>query len=129
MSRRGCAPRGSLGLRADRDAAVDRRDPEVVGGCDRADLGRHLGGELARRDEDQAGQPGVGSLEPLDHRHGEGERLAGARRRLREHVAAGERVREDEALDSEWSMDVALGERLRDARGHTQLEERLHESS
>ena len=115
-----------LGLRADRDAAVDRRDPKVVGGGDRADLGRHLGGELACRDEDQAGRPCLGAFEPLDHRDGEGERLAGARRRLREHVAAGEGVREDEALDSEWSMDVALGERLRDARGYTQLKERLH---
>ena len=84
-----------------------------------------LRGELACRDEDEAGGPCLGSSrstigtakasvlpEPVGD--------------FDEHVAAGEGVREDEALDSEWSMDVALGERLRDARGHTQLKERLH---
>ena len=126
VATRMCASREALACEPIEIAAVDRRDPKVVGRGDRADLGRHLGGELACRDEDQAGRPCLGAFEPLDHRDGEGERLAGARRRLREHVAAGEGVREDEALDSEWSMDVALGERLRDARGHTQLKERLH---
>ena len=40
-----------LRLRADRDAAVDRGDPEVARRRDRADLGGHLRGELARGDE------------------------------------------------------------------------------
>ena len=115
-----------LRLRGDRDAAVDRGDPQVARRRDRAELGRDLGGELARRDEHERGRPPLGRIELLDERHGEGERLAGARRRLREHVAAGERVREDERLNSEWSVDVALRERLRDARGYAQLEERLH---
>ena len=115
-----------LGLRGDRDAAVDRGDPEVVRRRDRADLGRDLRGELAGGDEHEPGRARVARVEPLDERHGEGERLAGARRRLREHVAAGERVREDEPLNSEGSVDVALRERLCDARGYTQLEERLH---
>jgi hypothetical protein len=97
-----------------------------VGRRDRADLGGHLGGELAGRDEDQPRRSCLAAPEPLHHRNGEGECLPGARRRLREHVAAGEGVREDETLDSEWSVDVPFGERLRDARGHTQLEERLH---
>ena len=41
----------------------------------------------------------------------EGERLAGARRRLGEDVEAGERVREDEALNGEGFGDPLPGER------------------
>ena len=93
---------------------------------DRADLGRDLGCELAGGYQHEPGRARVARVEPLDERHGEGKRFAGARRRLREDVAAGEGIREHEPLDPEGSEDVARGKRFCDARRHTQLEERLH---
>ena len=58
--------------------------------------------------------------EPLDEREPEGERLAGARRRLAEDVAAGERVRNDERLDAEGLDDAAGGKRMLDLRSHAE---------
>jgi hypothetical protein len=58
--------------------------------------------------------------EALDERQPEGERLAGSRRRLAEHVAAGERVRNNERLDAERLDDAAGGERVLDLRAHAE---------
>ena len=51
----------------------------------------------------------------------EGERLAGARRRLGENVEAGERVREDEALNGEGMGDPGRLERPNDGRADAEL--------
>ena len=64
------------------------------------DLG-HLHGELAGRDEDERAGASVAGLHLLDDRDREGERLAGARGGLGEHVMAGERGRDRTGLDLE----------------------------
>ena len=71
-----------------------------------------------------AAGPPVADVDALDEGDREGERLARAGRRLREDVAAGERVREDVRLDRERCVDVTLGERTHDARGHRQARKR-----
>ena len=114
-----------LGLCGEWNTSVGDCDVNPVAARDRLDLLRHLGAELAGRDEDErAGSPGAG-LEALDDRRREGECLAGARRRLREDVTAGEGVRQDACLDREGDVDVTRGEVLRDARRHAELVERL----
>ncbi len=55
----------------------------------------------------------------------EGERLAGAGRRLGEDVESGERVREDEALDGEGMRDPRRCERTDDRRADAELLEGL----
>ena len=50
----------------------------------------------------------------------EGDRLAAARGRLGEDVAAGERVRKDELLDGEGCRDAALRERSTDVLGRAE---------
>ncbi len=66
----------------------------------------YLERELTRGSQDERRRLAVRALDQLDERHGEGERLARAGRRLDEHVAPIEDVRHDLRLD--W-------ERLRDA--------------
>ena len=77
-------------------------------------------------DEDQRGRTRIRRVEVLDDRNRERERLPGPSRRLREHVAAVEDVGENEGLDPERPVDVALCECLRNAGRHAQLVERLH---
>ena len=110
----------ALGLARDRRAAVDGRHPELLRAADQLELARDLRAELARRDEDQHRRLAVGGGDPLDDRQAEGKGLAGPGRRLRQHVEAGERVREDERLDREGSGDVALLERIRDFGAHAE---------
>ena len=89
------------GLRVDRLAAVDRADAKAFGCGERLDVGGHLGGELAGRDEHERRRLAAAVGRALDERQPEGERLAGSRRRLGEDVAARERVGDDELLDRE----------------------------
>ena len=77
--------------------------------------------ELARRHEDECAGPRVRAGRALDERHAEGERLAGARRRLGENVEAGERVREHEPLDGEGMGDPGCLERPNDGRADAEL--------
>ena len=104
---------GGLGLRGlgrDGHAAVDRGDLEPAHLAEIGeDLG-HLHRELARRDEDEGGGATVAGLHPLDDRDREGERLAGARRGLGEHVMTGERRRDRTGLDLEGRLDSLRGE-------------------
>ncbi len=99
-----------LRLRGDGCAAVDGRDAEPARRAERRQLLGHLQRELAGRGEARA-PPGRGSSVEmqLDDREPEGERLAGAGRRLAEDVAAGERVGDDERLDAERLVDAAGG--------------------
>ena len=114
----------ALRLGAERRAAVDRRDAKPLRRGECRDLGGDLKGELARRHEDERRRR-VARLRPLDDRNRERERLARARRRLREDVAAFERVSEDERLDLERTGDVLRGERLLDLGTHAERAERL----
>src|SRR5919199_764153 len=116
------AARGA-GLLLEADAAVDRGDPQPSGACDRARLVHDLGGELAGRREDERARPAAARCDPLDDRDREGERLAGAGRRLGEDVAAGEDVGDDEPLDGERLGDVAPGGRAPDGGGHAEIGE------
>ena len=95
-----------LRLGADGGAAVDRRDAEVLRGGERPQVGCDLGGELARRDENECRRARALRLSPLDERNAECEGLARAGRRLGENVEAAERVREDVLLHRERAMDV-----------------------
>ena len=118
---RGACPPG---LGGDRNAAVD-------GGCvelarrKRIELARDLCGQLARRDEDERRRARPGCLETLHDRDREAERLARARRGLGEHVAACECFGKNPRLDREGLVEVALGERARNVRGHAELRERV----
>ena len=108
-------------LAADRRAAVDGRDLQPLRRGKRLDVRRDLDRELAGRDEDErarASAPGGGAL---DERQPEGERLAGAGRRLGEDVESGERVREDEVLDGKGMRDPLPGEHGGDRRADAEL--------
>ena len=96
---------GLRGLSRDGDATVDRRDLDPARLAEiREDLG-HLDRELACRHEHECGRASVTGRDALDDRDREGERLAGARRRLGEHVVAGERRRDRAGLDLEGRLD------------------------
>ena len=71
--------------------------------------------------EDERAGPGVRAGRALDDRDAEGERLAGARRRLGENVEAGEGVREDERLNCEGMGDPGCRERPDDGRADAEL--------
>ncbi len=118
---------GGVGLRANRDAAVDGRDREVAGGGEELDLLCHLEGELARGNEDERGGARVVVRHPLDERNREGEGLARARRRLGEQVGARERRRNGAGLDLERRLDAARTKRLGELRAHAERGERLLE--
>jgi hypothetical protein len=107
------------------DAAVDRLDAQVARLGDEAELVDDLGGQLARRSEDQRrGALGRG-IETVDQRDAEGERLAGAGGRLGEHVATVEQVREDERLDRERIGDAAAAEGSHHGLRHAEIGEGL----
>ena len=61
----------------------------------------------------------------LDERQAEREGLARSRRGLGEDVEAGERVRQDQLLNGEGAMDLALAERAHERRADAQRLERL----
>jgi len=119
-----CAAR-ALGLRLQRCAAVDGDDVEASDGSQRLELLRDLLRELTGRNEDERRGFVPVRFRPLHDWHRERERLARAGRRLREHVEAGECVRQHELLDAEWLMHVARGERIHDGFAHAEHTKRL----
>ena len=114
-----------LALRAERHAAVDGDHREAARASERLELLGHLDGQLARRHEHERRGALLGAVEPLDDGHGEGERLARARGRLREHVLAAERAREHEGLDLEGKLEAAGGEHAGDFCAHAERSKRL----
>ncbi len=112
----------ALDLLLEADAAVDGRDLEPLDAGERLGLLDDLRGELARRGEHERGGAAA-RLDALDHRDRERERLARAGGGLGEHVAAGEHVADDEALDGERLVDAALGEGRDDGARHAEIGE------
>ena len=81
-----------------------------------------LEGQLAGGHEHQpAGLAGLGVVEPFEHGEAEGERLAGAGLGLAAHVAAGQRVRDGEALDGERLHDALVSQDLHEAGGDAEV--------
>ena len=115
---------GGLRLRARADAAVDRGNAQAAGGGDAGELGGHLDGELAGRHQHQGRRPRVIRGQPVDDRQRECQRLAGSGGGLRQDVEAGDGVPQDERLDLERRVDVALGECLGNGLGQAELMER-----
>ena len=120
-----CAPRAAFDCARDPRPTVHGRNPEIPPLGKQRELGRHLGRQLAGRHENERGRLAVGGLGALDDRQAEGEGLARAGRRFRQHVEAGERVREDKRLDREWCDDASLLERLRKVSADSERAERL----
>ena len=114
-----------LRLRADRSAAVGEADLDALRRGERLDLLGDLERELAGRHEHERRRGLAVGGRPLDERDAEGERLARARRRLREDVATREGVREDEGLDAERLGDAAGRERLLDGLAHAERAKRV----
>src|SRR5829696_6281446 len=85
-----------LRLAGDGRSAVHDPDLQTTGLCDHGQLACHLGCELSGRDEHERRRSAVWSLDPFDDRDGERQRLPRAGRRLREHVEAAKRIRQDE---------------------------------
>ena len=113
-----------LGLVVDPDAAVDGGDLEPAGVHDAGQLVDDLRGELTRRGEHQGGGPGALGVDQVGHRNAEGERLAGAGRRLDEHVVPFEHVGHDHRLDRERRLDAALGQHIGHSLGYAEIGER-----
>ena len=82
-------------LVAERNAADQKRDVELLAGAVFVEVLLHLGGEFARRLEDQrAGHPGAGAalFQHGQHRKDEGRGLAGAGLGDAENVPAGQNM-------------------------------------
>jgi hypothetical protein len=115
----------ALCLRAHRRAAVRERDLHALGRRVRGDLLGDLERELPGRHEHERLGCRAVDVDALDERHAESECLARAGRRLREDVAAGECVGQDERLDVERLDHAADRERLLDGRAHAERAEGL----
>jgi len=89
----------------------------------RAQVADDLDRQLAGRREDQRGGTCGGVLQALDQGNPEGERLARAGRRLREHVVPGEHVGDDQLLYGERRLDPTLGELIDYDLGHAEVGE------
>ena len=118
----GALRRGAL--RAEADAAVDGGDAQSAGLGDRGQLVDDLACQLAGRGEDERREVLRSGLDPVDQRHAEGERLAGAGRGLDQQVVTGERVADDHLLDGEGLVDAALRKRAHDVLGYAEIGER-----
>src|ERR1035441_10327205 len=116
---------GQARLLDDAGAAVHGRDRQRPGVGDRAQLVDDLDRELPGGREDQRRGARVGVFQELHERHAEGERLARAGGRLREHVVAREHVRDDHVLNCEGLGDPALGDLAHDDLGHAEIGERF----
>jgi len=103
---------GTLGLGLDSDASIyrgDRKGPRLADGFQFVD---DLAGQLPGGGEDQCGgATGIGG-DQVDERHAEGERLAGAGRRLDEDVPAVEHVFDHLSLNCERGFESTLCERI-----------------
>ena len=115
-------------LRLHADAAVDDFDLERPRPGDRLELIDDLAGQLAGRGEDERRRASRIGGDPVDERQAESERLAGARRRLDEDVAARQHVLDHEALDGERGFDAAIGECVDYGLGHAEIGEGLGHS-
>jgi hypothetical protein len=113
----------ALHLVAEADAAVDGGDPERPGMGERADVVDDLPGELPGRGEDEGRLAGAVRFEPVDDRHAEGERLAGAGRGLDEDVVAIENVGDRQPLNRERFGEAALGKCAHDWARHAEFGE------
>ena len=115
----------ALHLRLDRGAAVGGCRTDALRLAEQYELLGHLERELAGGGEHERGRGRLVGRDELDDRQREGERLPGARRRLAEDVAALERDRDDEGLDTKRLGNAAGGERLLDLRAHAERAKRL----
>ena len=97
-----------LRLRRDRRAAVGGRGADPERRAEQRQLLGHLQRKLAGRDEDERRRHLLVGGEPLDDWQPERERLARSGRRLAEDVAAGDRVGDDEGLDTKRCGDAAV---------------------
>jgi hypothetical protein len=113
----------ALGLRADRDTAVDGRHVQVPDVGDRAEVLGHLACKLPCGREDQRRGAPAARRQPFHDRYRERERLAGAGSRACQHVASRDRVAEHELLDRKGSGDAAHLERVDDRPGDAELGE------
>ena len=105
--------------------AVGGRGTNALRFAEQHELLGHLERELAGGREHERGRGRLAGRDELDDRQREGERLARAGRRLAEDVAALERVRDDEGLDTKRLDNAAGGERLLDLRAHAERAKRL----
>ena len=122
------AARGS-DLWVDASAAVDGRDGQPAGVCDRAELVGYLGRELARRREDQCARCSGATaglrawLDAIDERDPERERLARAGGGLDEHVVVVKYVADHQLLDGEWALDSPRAQGRGYGLGHAEVGE------
>ena len=113
-------------LLADRLPAVHRQHADARRPPVAVDRLGHLHRELARRHEDEPANPPVAAIvpsDPVDRRKGEGRRLARARRRFGEDVAALEERRDRLALDRRRLLVTQLAERGDELTADPQREE------
>src|SRR5579864_5996952 len=117
----------ALRLRADRRAAVGDADADAVGTCEALDRVCHLERELPGRHEHESFRGLAVSSDPLDERDSESECLTRSGGRLCKDVPSGERIGQDERLDTKWLDNVERRERLLDGRAHAErVEGMLH---
>ena len=81
---------------------------------ERAELARHLDGELARRHDDEGLRPLLVRVDALDDRYRERGGLAGPGLRLREEVAAGPKHRDGLLLHRRGRHEAELVDRACD---------------
>ena len=113
-----------LVLVVERDAADQQRHRKLVVLAVALEALGHLGGEFARRLEDQRARHarlGAAARQHLDHRQGEGRRLAGAGLRDADDVAPLQHMGDALRLDGGWGGVAALRDGLqnlgREAKG------------
>ncbi len=116
-------------LRADRRAAEDRDDVDAAARAVRAQRLRHLDAQLARRRQHERLHLAVARVDVLDDRQAERGRLARARLRLPDHVAAFEQRRDRLLLDRARRLVADVGERLQCVLGEPEFGEGLSHGS
>ena len=115
----------ALRLRPDRRTAVGDADPDALRGGEGLDRVGDLERELAGRHEHERLGGLAVSGDPLDERDPESECLARSGRRLCKDVTSGERIGQNERLDTKRLDDVERRERLLDGRAHAERVERM----
>jgi hypothetical protein len=113
-------------LRSVGDPAVNGGDLQVHGARQGLEHLRHLGRQLAGRDEDQAARPRGERRpagQPADEGEGEAKGLARAGLRPAEDVTARQRVGQRGRLDGERRRDALVIEDLDEWRGHAEAGE------
>ena len=116
-----------LDLRLVGPAAVDGEHAGAEPLAGTREVGRDLHGQLAGRGDDQGlrlGAVAARQREPVEQRHAEAQRLAGAGAGLADQVVAGQRDRQRELLDRERAGDADVGQRLDDLGLDVEVAER-----